>query len=662
MGNYSQAQTDVECYRNYFLIKAPGFNFEVRPHWMLPNVMRLRFFLASHEIITFNGNNYDVPMIAACLHLITSNPAITPTQLCASLKAYSDSIIVGRVKGWQFYKQNNIPKLHWLKHIDLFEVAPGVGIGLKMYMGRMHSETLQDLPVEPSANLTEQEMNILENYCGNDLTGTKQLQDTIKGRLELRRQISIDLDVDVMSKSDAQISESTIVAKLGFYPDKVTYPHGYQFNYQPPPFIKFKTAQMQQVLATVLTNAFTVNDVDQIKDSHARAMGLSLDAYKQLMEDTAVLDADGRKMKTGIIIPPAVAALRVSMGSSVYKFGIGGLHSQEKSIFHLTEPGKWSLSDHDVASYYPSLILLMNMYPKAIGEAFIEIYRRVYVERLHAKNMANQLEKSGDKEGAERWKTIADSLKIVLNGAFGKLGSKYSILFAPELLIRTTITGQLALLMLIEDMELAGIPVVSANTDGIIVKTPAGLESTRDAILRAWEAATGLETEETKYTAVFSRDVNNYIAFKPDGKWKAKGCFGESGVNPKASPTGKNPDIDICSDAVIAYLARGTPLYTTIRSCTDIRKFITVATCAGGGYWEGTGEVLGKTVRWYYGKGSTHAIRSTKLKKGQTIGNMVAGSTGSVPCMRLPAQLPADIDYEFYEREAYKMLGTIGVR
>jgi hypothetical protein len=647
MGNYPQAQTDVECYRNYFLVKAPGYSFEVRPHWQVPNVMGLRFFLAANEIVTFNGNHYDVPMIAACLHLITSNPNITSRDLCASLKAYSDSIIVGRVRGWQFYKQNNIPELNWLKHIDLFEVAPGVGIGLKMYMGRMHSETLQDLPVDPMANLTVDEMDITENYCGNDLAGTKGLQETIKGRLELRRQISADLGVDVMSKSDAQISEATIIAKLGYRPQKVSYPHGYQFHYQAPPFIKFRTQQMQQVLATVLTNAFTVNDVDQLK----------------MPGDTdEVLDADGRKIKTGIIIPPAVAALRPAMGSSVYKFGIGGLHSQEKSIFHLTEPGKWSLSDHDVASYYPSLILLMNMYPGAIGEAFGAIYRSVYVERLHAKNMASACKKAGDTEGAKRWKTIADSLKIVLNGAFGKLGSKYSILFAPELLIRTTITGQLALLMLIEDMELAGIPVVSANTDGIIVKTPAGLEATRDAILRAWEAATGLETEETKYTAVFSRDVNNYIAFKPDGTHKAKGCFGESGVSPEASPTGKNPDIDICSDAVIAFLARGTPLYTTIRGCTDIRKFLTVATCSGGGYWEGTGEVLGKTVRWYYGKNSTHAIRSTKLRNGQTVGNMVAGSTGSVPCMRLPSTLPDDIDYAFYEREAYKMLGTIGVR
>lgn len=646
MGFYPQAETDVECYRNYFLIKSWNYQFEVRPYLPMPHVMGLRMFLASHELVTFNGKNYDEPMITACLHLLVNNPYLSPTDLCSALKAYSDSIIVGRVRGWQFYQQNGMQELSWLKHIDLFEVAPGVGIGLKMYMGRAHADTLQDLPVDPAANLTIAEMDGINKYCGNDLSGTKLLKEAIKGRLDLRRSISKDLGVDVMSKSDAQISEATIVAKLGYRPKKVTYPHGHRFQYEAPPFIKFKTAQMQQVLATVLRSWFTVNDVDQI-----RMPG----------EQDEVVDADGKKIKTGIIIPPEVAALRPAMGSSVYKFGIGGLHSQEKSTYHLTIPGQWSLSDHDVASYYPSLILLMNMFPSAIGQAFIEIYRSVYNERLHAKNMANALEKAGDTEGASKWKTIADSLKIVLNGAFGKLGSKYSILFAPELLIRTTITGQLALLMLIEDMELHGIPVVSANTDGIIVKTPAGLDATRDMILKNWEHATGLETEETKYTAVFSRDVNNYIAFKPDGKHKAKGCFGESGVSPKASPTGKNPDIDICSDAVVAFLGKGVPLYTTIRQCTDIRKFLTVATCSGGGYWEGSGEVLGKTVRWYYGKNSTFGIRSTKLRNGQTKGNLVGGSTGSVPCMKLPDRLPDDIDYAFYEREAYKMLGTLGV-
>ena len=650
MGLYPQVPCDTECYRNYWLCKfREGDNayreFEIRPGRFLPSLMAFKMYLATHEIVTFNGLHYDVPMIAAACHLL-SQPTLSASQITKTLKAYSDSIIVGRVKSWEFYKLHGVPELNGLRHIDLFEVAPGVGIGLKMYMCRMGSRTIQDLPVDPSADLTEQEMDGINWYCGNDLQGTYELAQECKKRLDVRRAIGVEYGIDVMSKSDAQIAESVIKAQLPFKPQKEVYPHGYQFHYEAPPFIRFETEQMQRILNTILTTPFTVNDTSQLKAS----------------EDDVIYDSDGNKVKTGIIIPPQIAGTDICMGNSVYRLGIGGLHSSEKSVWYRSEPGKWSLDDFDVGSYYPSLILLMNMYPRAIGPAFIEIYRKVYDERLHAKHMASALEKAGKYDEAKDWKVKADSLKITLNGAFGKLGSKYSILFAPELLIRTTITGQLALLMLIEALEQRGIPVVSANTDGIILKTPAGMEAFRDSIIKWWEQTTGLEMEQTPYSAIFNRDVNNYIAFKPDGKWKAKGCFGESGVSPAASPSGKHPDREICAEAVIAYLAHGTPLYTTIRACTDIRKFVTVRQVGnGGGVWEGDGKYLGKAVRWYYGKNSTHAIRSVKLKDGQTKGNMVAGSTGSVQCMTLPDTLPTDIDYAYYEREAYKMLLDIGV-
>jgi DNA polymerase elongation subunit (family B) len=58
-------------------------------------------------------------------------------------------------------------------------------------------------------------------------------------------------------------------------------------------------------------------------------------------------------------------------------------------------------------------------------------------------------------------------MKIAANGVFGKLGSPWSILYAPHLMVAVTLTGQLALLMLIERAERMGISVVSANTDGV---------------------------------------------------------------------------------------------------------------------------------------------------------------------------------------------------
>lgn len=247
-----------------------------------------------------------------------------------------------------------------------------------------------------------------------------------------------------------------------------------------------------------------------------------------------------------------------------------------------------------------------------------------------------------------RYKAEADGKKITANGTFGKLFSKYSILYAPEFGIATTITGQLALLMLIEMMELSGIQVLSANTDGIVLKIPTGLEAVAASNVRWWERSTGLRMESTHYDAIYSRDVNNYLAFTPEGKVKRKGIFAAAGLIEN-----KHPDKTICVEAVIAWLKDGKLIATTIRECTDIRKFLVVRAVKGGGVYS-DGRYLGRAVRWYYGN---HGGHITARKSG----NKVAGSDGAVEIMQLPVDFPDDIDYSHYEAVAYEMLHDLGV-
>lgn len=291
-----------------------------------------------------------------------------------------------------------------------------------------------------------------------------------------------------------------------------------------------------------------------------------------------------------------------------------------------------------------------------------------------------------------------DGKKVAINGSFGKLGSKWSALYAPDLMIQVTITGQLALLMLIEAFEEAGIAVVSANTDGVVFKCPVSRRADIDQIVADWEVATGFETEETRYTALYSRDVNNYIAVKPDGKVKLKGAFAPTGLM-------KNPANQISIDAAVAYLTKGTPVDLSVRSCNDLTKFLTVRQVQGGGI-QGYSEFdskakvaekeaclgragwtkqpdkswvnedftivterdvayklcteirdpvyLGKAVRWYYGVGETRDIRY------KTNRNAVPRSKGAVPTMDLPDEFPTDIDYLWYIREAFSILKDVG--
>jgi hypothetical protein len=67
---------------------------------------------------------------------------------------------------------------------------------------------------------------------------------------------------------------------------------------------------------------------------------------------------------------------------------------------------------------------------------------------------AEMLEKKGDLSKVYfTYKSRSDSLKIVNNGTFGQTGNPYCFLNGPNLMVQTTLTGQLCSLMLIEQLE-----------------------------------------------------------------------------------------------------------------------------------------------------------------------------------------------------------------
>jgi len=148
------------------------------------------------------------------------------------------------------------------------------------------------------------------------------------------------------------------------------------------------------------------------------------------------------------------------------------------------------------------------------------------------------------------------------------------------------------------------------------------------------------------YKSLYSRDVNNYLAVKTDGTVKTKGVFADPGLMKNAVNT-------ICVKAVIEYLTKGTPVAYSIRKCTDIREFLTVRTVSGGGMQGG--KYLGKVVRWHYSTQSPGPITY------KTNGNKAAKSDGSQALMTLPDELPPDLDYDWYIREAEDMLKDVGI-
>ena len=585
---------DTETYRDYFLLSCLNIesgnvrHFEFYEGQPL-DTKTIKQIMTRCLTISFNGNGFDLPIIVAALKGYS----------VLQIKKLADKIIKSNRPSWLICKDLglNIPR-NW-DHIDLIEVAPGQS-SLKIYGGRLHAPKLQDLPIEPNASIAPEQRKLMRDYCVNDLDTTALLYSKLEKQVALRESMSEQYGVDLRSKSDAQIAETVIKSELqkmtGEYYGKTELDSNTKFRYRNPEIITFETEQLKSIFDKVLTLDFTLGANGSVK------------------------------------MPQELADAKIKIGNSEYNMGIGGLHSCEKSQYIYADK-EHVLLDVDVASYYPSIILQQQLAPKSLGQPFLEVYQSIVTRRLQAK-------REGDK-------VTADTLKICVNGSFGKLGSKWSALYAPDLLIQTTITGQLALLMLIEKLELEGISVVSANTDGVVIHAHKDRLDDLRNIAFDWMLETSYELEETHYRCIASRDVNTYVAVTTDGEAKRKGAFANGGL-------AKNPDCSIAFDAVAAFLSNGTPVEQTINDCDDITKFVLVRRVTGGAEWKG--QYLGKAVRFYYSDDFANSAQIDYAKNG----NKVSKSDGCKPLMDLPESLPTDIDRPRYIDMAKKLLCEVG--
>lgn len=253
----------------------------------------------------------------------------------------------------------------------------------------------------------------------------------------------------------------------------------------------------------------------------------------------------------------------------------------------------------------------------------------------------------------ETYKVRSEGGKISSNGVYGKLGSPYSPLFAPNMMVAVTLTGQLSVLMFIEDCELAAIPVVSANTDGVTVLCPRAKEAEFQAIVRRWEERTGFQVEQARYRALYSSSVNSYLAVKEDGKCKRKGPMADPWTDGDLrAQLSKNPQMTACSHAVMRKAVEGVPLEETIAALADPRMFVTAIKVNGGAVWRG--HYLGRVVRYYWSTDGEPIL----YKDG---GKKVSKTDGARPLMVLDGRLPPDLDRGRYVAEAEKLAAEIGM-
>lgn len=594
---------DVECFQNYFLVTlySPqkdkyAFVSMLNGEIIEGSIKGLMTAIRKYTVITFNGDFYDYLMVSAFINGYGNK----------MLKKLSDYIIQNRTPSWKVYREHGINNV-FKNTIDIMPVCP-LEASLKIYAGRNETKLLKDLPMEPDSIITADDTAEIKFYCQNDVKMTYELYNFLQDEINLRIVLSNEYGIDLRSKSDAQIAEAVIKAELSKLGTIKPAKARSSYRYIKPDNIKLVNPGCRELADIYQHGEYCLNNAGHV----------------------CFTFPDGKSEHT------------ITIGNTSYTCGIGGIHSNEKSVAVYSNDIT-VVKDADVTSYYPNTILNNRYAPEHLGELFLRVYQGIVTRRITAKA-------KGDKN-------VANSLKIVINASFGKFGSKYSALYAPNLVIQTTITGQLTLLMLIERLEKAGISVISANTDGIVSHYKRSMEAEYEAIVRQWEKDTGYTMELTEYSVLASRDVNNYIAIKPDGTVKGKGKYADPSDH--YNRLRKNPDAYICVDAVKRYMLSGIPVADTIINSRRIEDFLTLRKVTGGAVYEG--KEIGKAIRWYHSSESLECLFYSDKASKTVRGNKVGSSDDVVPLLKLPDTFPSDIDYQWYIRKAEEILDEIGV-
>lgn len=374
----------------------------------------------------------------------------------------------------------------------------------------------------------------------------------------------------------------------------------------------------------------------------------------------------------------------IAIADVTYTMAMGGLHSVDcgMEIWSNTEwsgsaafptgdrkqlssdAGKlFTIWHADVTSFYPSI---MGMYLVAPAHLIKSIFAKLVLwirdTRIHAKHSIEEFINGIQKD------ILALVLKIVINSIYGKFGYEHGDLYDRRATLETTINGQLMLLMLAEELELNDIHIISANTDGLMLKVYKEQEATAKRIIEEWQTKTKMNMDIDKVECLIARDVNNYIAlFRDEKKGKLKGEL-KGNYDPLmyAKDLTKGYDMPVVRKAVYDYFIKGVPVLDTLRNETHILEFCKtqnvgrqfkvaeVKTVDG----QIVKEAIQRHVRYYISNRGTviqkvHNIdgTSSRLAAGERVRIL-----NTVDDLDITLR---DINYRYYYNEAMKLIDPI---
>lgn len=555
----------------------------------------------------YNILHYDTPIINYIIANYSELSKLHYTDICHKINQLSQEIVNSKEEGfasWHKWKY-----MIYFESFDLLTMlySQKLRVGLKEMQVTMQYPNVQEYEGDFNSYLSDSEIPNVLRYNLNDVESTEELLNRCKSQIDLRLAIENEYGVKVLNKDGVNIGMKIITQK---YLEKTGLTWNQIKDLRSPcntialkeiilPFIKFENPILQDVL----------NELKQQVVSPGRK------GYEKhfLLDDLE------------------------------YTVGVGGIHSVNKPDKFIPEEG-WIISDIDVQSLYPSLIIEYDFYPPHLGKEFLEVYSNIKKERVEAKRNGNKVKN--------------ETLKLALNGLSGNLQNENNFCYSPRTVMQVRMNGQLLLLMLTERLLAIGCKILQINTDGIFVLRNLSQDSEFRRVCKEWEDLTHLTLEEEQFEAFYQFAINDYLAIaKGYNQSKDLKLLKKKGLFIDIVSLGKGMKPTIIAESINKYLADGIPIETTIKNCKDINKFLTYQKVNRAYSVEYNNKIISHINR-YYVSNRGYYLYKCKIDNGKRTNyiNMLKGhGVKIVNDLTKLTKFPEDIDYNYYISEAKKI-------
>ena len=627
-----------------------------------------------YDVFGYNNQGYDDMMFKA--FMMYFNRFDTTKELCHKLKEINDKILSLQDDKDALWKDRELDlirkyRLPWAT-VDLFKIyalnSAGVNVDKDTSERKKFGKSLKQVSINLKwHNLLDFTLPPIDDEEG----------DIYRKRNEYRGMTNEQLNHLITNDFDRYILPKYVEPMLHYNKNDVYLVC--EIARQKPDEIKLRYSLGAAFNLNLLCAARSTIADKLLYKFYSERSGLQIDAFKNLRTQRTALSFNKiifphicfktpelqkvlEDMKKVVIYRTNKDAFEkvINFYGTIYTIATGGLHSQDRPAV-LTSTDDYTYIHFDINSFYPSVMVAYNIAPKHLNNnVFVKMVDYFRLTRIKCKH-------TKDEDGliitGVHNKLAAEALKIVINAIYGKFGFEMFFLFDRFAQMQVTINGQLMVMMVVEALELDGIHVVSANTDGIIVKLPKNKEEDFKRITDDWCAQNKLGADSEQYKLFVTRDINNYFNIQSNDKIEYKGSLDP---HQYLKDLKKGYDMPVVAKAVFEYFAHGVPVMETLRNHKDILDFCKTQNV--GKQFEvvyqkvENGKVIDvhsqRHVRFYV---STKGVVIMKENVHDKKHSVLASGKPVIILNKLDDKDIAlrNIDYKYYYEEAYKIINPI---